>query len=78
VRSEGRKEGRQPDSLRYDIAKRPSRAAGAGAEAGAEAGDDGYSGDSEREVSRAEAYKLQVLKRWRTEARERRLSSLVR
>jgi len=35
-----------------------------------EAEDDGYSGDSEKEISRAEAYKLHVLKRWYAETKE--------
>lgn len=74
--------GRGPptDSRQNSITKQPSletEESNVNAR-GAEAGDDGYSGDSEREVSRAEAYKLQILKRWRVNMRERKLLSFLR
>jgi hypothetical protein len=81
MRNQGREAGRAAGPQRYHIAKRQSTAAEnhqEHADVDADAGDDGYSGDTEREVSRAEAYKLEVIKRWRAEARGRKLSNVMR
>lgn len=74
-------EGGPPvDSRQYGITKQPSLETEESKvnARGDEVGDDGYSGDSEREISRAEAYKLQILKRWRVNMRDRKLLSFLR